>query len=85
MTDHPTNCLGEVMIKADRKNASLPTDNRCPFCGSGSTSRVRLPSYEVFWVSCDACHARGPSAKTLLAAIRAWNIKATNSWIEVES
>lgn len=62
----------------------LPTDQVCPFCGSGSTSHIQLPCRSLFWVLCDRCRAQGPMKETLAAAIEAWNIKATSPFQKKE-
>lgn len=44
----------------------------CPFCG-GSDVLVKHSGRWGWFVSCQACHAVGPSAGTRDVAVRRWN------------
>ena len=66
-----------------KRKEARPTHHRCPFCGGDSTSVLRLPSNEIYWVQCDVCHAQGPRADSHEQAVKRWNIDLTSPWVEV--
>lgn len=48
----------------------------CPFCGSADDVQLSRHSHEgAAWMTCVECDTDGPIAKTVAAAIAAWNTR----------
>lgn len=57
----------------------------CPFCRARNGNRrsvieMNRADHKCWWVSCEFCHATGPSKESKGEAMSAWNECAARAW-----